>query len=125
MSGEVHSRRPIGPSITYTGGTEMAKLATTTEWVDVDDGNGTRRLVVEGQPIPPGVGVDEADGEEVDTRSLSRPTVDEESSKSYAERTGTEPPTAGTSTENADSRSGGAKRGGGGGSKRAAAAPES
>lgn len=91
----------------------MAQLANKTGWVEVDE-FGTRRLVVEGQPVPPGVALEDvATGDDVEVRSLSRPVVDEEASKSYAERTGAEPPVAATSLDNADSMRT-AKRSGGG-----------
>jgi len=106
-------RRPeIGPSITYHGKDDMAKLASKTEWVDT--GDGIRRLVVEGAPIPPGIGLeDQASGDEVDPRTLTQPVVDEEASKSMYERTGAEAPdpNAGISTENAEaSRTSGSRR---------------
>lgn len=87
----------------------MAKLAGKTEWVDV--GDGIQRLVVEGAPIPPGLGLEEhATGDEVDARSLSRPIVDEEASKPFAERVGVEPPSAGISTENVEKAAKSARR---------------
>lgn len=116
----------IGPSITYhTKEQQMAKLAGKTEWVDT--GDGVRRLVVEGAPIPPGLSLeDQQSGDDVEARTLSRPVVDEEASKSMYERTGATPPDprAGLSTENAEQATqGGSRRGrratgagGGGGS---------
>jgi len=86
----------------------MAKLASKTEWVEVD---GIRRLVVEGAPVPPGLGLeDSATGDEVDTRSLSRPVVDEEASKPNPNATSAGP---GVSLDNVEAAaSGGSKRGG-------------
>lgn len=108
-------RRPeIGPSITYHGKDDMAKLASKTEWVDT--GDGIRRLVVEGAPIPPGIGLeDQASGDEVDPRTLTQPVVDEEASKPMHERIGAEAPepNVGISTENAEASrtsSGGSRR---------------
>jgi hypothetical protein len=97
---------PIGPSITYhtKEHTQMAtNIAGKTEWVETE--GGVRRLVVEGQPIPVGLDLeDQASGEPVDPRSLTQPVVDEEASKSQAERTGADAPepNAGISTENVE-----------------------
>jgi len=95
----------------------MAKIASKTEWVETEDG--VRRLVVEGAPIPPGLGLEDKGGDDdVDPRTLTRPVVDEEASKSAAERAGAKPqdPNAGISTDNVESR-----RSGGGGRQRGAA----
>lgn len=119
-------RREIGPSITYYGKDDMStKIANKTEWVEVD---GIRRLVVEGQPIPVGLGLeDQAQDEEINPRTLTQPVVDEEASKPLHERNSEAPdpdPTGGVSTENVEkvgaatrrrqSRSGGGSSSGGG-----------
>lgn len=88
----------------------MAKLASKTEWVETE--NGTRRLVVEGMPIPPGLGLeDSAGGDDVDPRTLTQPVVDEDASQPSA---GEGDATGGVSLDNVESsrsrRSGGRQR---------------
>jgi hypothetical protein len=112
MSDQSSGGSPAGPSITYHTKEQQqmaTQLAGKTEWVDA--GDGIRRLVVEGAPIPPGVGLeDQRTGDDVDPRTLTQPVVDEEASKSFADRTGTTFPEAGTSTENVEAVGGGRKR---------------
>lgn len=80
----------------------MARIAQ--EDTFVEDADGIRRLVAKGSPIPIGMEV-EAKTEEANTRDLSRVVVDEEASKSHAERTGVEPSKAGTRNAVAELRS--------------------
>lgn len=104
---------PVGPSITYYT-KEQQQMATNiagkTEWVETE--NGIRRLVVEGAPLPPGLGLEDQSTDRVDPRSLTQPVVDEEASKSMADRTGAKAPepNAGISTENAEKVTTGGRR---------------
>jgi len=104
-----NNRPEIGPAITYTGG-KMAKLASKTEWVETTDG--IRRLVVEGAPVPAGVGLeDQMSGDDVDPSTLTRPVVDEEASKPHPNATQAGP---GVSLDNVEAAaSGGRSRGSG------------
>lgn len=89
----------------------MAEIATKTEWVDTE--NGIRRLIVEGAPLPPGIGLENVSSETKDPRTLTQPVVDEEAAKSQAERTGADAPepNAGISTKNVEKVGGGRRSG--------------
>jgi hypothetical protein len=78
------NRPELGPSIRRNS--EMALIAR--EDAYVEDADGIRRKISAGAPVPGHLAAGFRDQvDEVDTRSLARPVVDEESQLSHAERT--------------------------------------
>lgn len=75
----------IGPSATYNRTEEGHVAVIAQENTFVEDHDGIRRLVAKGSQIPQHL-LPDAKGETVDTRSLSRPVVDEEASRPLHER---------------------------------------
>jgi hypothetical protein len=79
------TRVDIGPSATYNRHEEGHVAVIAQENTFVEDHDGIRRLVAKGSQIPQHL-LPDAEGEQVDTRSLARPAVDEEASKALHER---------------------------------------